>query len=111
MRKLPIKFRGRDKSGRWHYGDLIPNDWGTGKDFIREFSEGLQDYHSYEVEPESVAQFAGYDEGGNELYEGDIVIFDGVREWEIYIASGLTTPGADESTLIFVGSKLKEEKS
>ena len=66
-----IKFRGRDiETGEYVYGDLIQrND----KTLIHERGTIAAKY----VEPDSVAQFTdGYDEDGNEVYEGDIVEAD-----------------------------------
>lgn len=60
--KRPIKFRGRDIDGKFHYGDLIHL---KGKLVI------FNDKESVTVD--SIAQLVGYDKDGREVYEGDIV--------------------------------------
>ncbi|MBR2734448.1 MAG: hypothetical protein IKG61_01370 [Selenomonadaceae bacterium] len=58
----PIKFRGRDKNGKFRYGDFNDIDLGT------IFAD---------VDEDSIAQFVGYDANGNEVYEGDTIEFNG----------------------------------
>ena len=58
-----IKFRGKSK-----YSDkIIFGDFSHGKENVF-----IDDEVVY---PESVAQLVGYDEDGNEIYEGDTVIY------------------------------------
>ena len=56
-----IKFRGRDDTGYPHYGDLTHE----GKNiFVDDVC----------VDPDSVAQFVGYDQNGDEIYSDDRII-------------------------------------
>lgn len=69
-----IKFRARaisDSCGvsvdKIVHGDLF-HEWNK----VSIFDE--DDGDIYEVDPESVAQFVGYDKTGREVYEGDVLI-------------------------------------
>ena len=59
MRK--IKFRGLDNKGRFHYGDYRKRH--DGNEYIFDGEKLWQ--------VESVAQLAGYDANGREVYEAD----------------------------------------
>lgn len=61
----PIKFRGRDLVGKMRFGHYATTG---GYPYI------IEDVVWFEVEPDSVAQFVGYDCNGREVYEGDIII-------------------------------------
>lgn len=61
-----IKFRGRIKSGKFVYGDLIHKDESVS---IRT----NKSYRYYEVDPESISQLVGRDCDGAEIYEGDLL--------------------------------------
>lgn len=65
----PIKFRGRDKNGKFRYGDFNDIDLGT------IFAD---------VDEDSIAQFVGYDRDGNEVYEGDKILIDDAGEDEFF---------------------------
>ena len=68
----PIKFRGRCiGNGTFVYGDLMHN-----------FDDVYVNY--WQVDPESVAQFVGYDKTGNEVYEGDKILIDDAGEDEFF---------------------------
>ena len=56
----PIKFRGKTFDDKLVYGDLIHVDENIFIDITP-------------VKPESVAQLVGYDDDGNEVYEGDLL--------------------------------------
>lgn len=72
---IPIKFRAKEIiKGEYVYGDLIH----CGDDVcIREHTTVdmfLTHEGDTKVDPGSVAQLLGYDVGGNEIYEGDLLI-------------------------------------
>ena len=54
----PIKFRGRNDSGKFVYGDLT-------------HVANMVSIGGWHVDPDSIAQLVGYDKDGNEVYEGD----------------------------------------
>lgn len=72
---INVKFRGKDKTGKWNYGDLAHGK--TGKVFIRYWhGEGpLKLYRSIEVDPETVGFSAGTrDKHGKPVFTGDYVL-------------------------------------
>lgn len=72
---INFKFRGKDKTGKWNYGDLAHGK--TGKVFIRYWhGEGpLKLYRSIEVDPETVGFSAGTrDKHGKPVFTGDYVL-------------------------------------
>lgn len=61
------EFRGMDKLGKWHYGDLIHMSDSTMS--IRDIADD-----TYVVDPESVGEYTGHtDTRGVRVYEGDIM--------------------------------------
>lgn len=67
-----IKFRGKDKRGRWHYGWYWENS--RGDCFIKEKRDKAAASEDFEVLPETVGQFTGLkDRKGLDIYEQDII--------------------------------------
>ena len=65
MRK--IKFRGKDKAGEWHYGDLLHHDHDV---LIIVDEQGKQ----HKIINETLGQFTGLqDDSKTDIYEGDII--------------------------------------
>ncbi len=89
-----IKFRGRDKTGKWHYGYLltmhspdrlfIMDKWHSigGEATIKDelFMSTV------EIDPETAGQFIGrLDKNGKEVFEGDLIRYgDSIYEVKYY---------------------------
>ena len=82
-----ILFRGkRTDNGEWVYGDLIQN---VDCLKIREQEKSIKNIaKSYEVDLETVGQFTGLlDENGKKIFEGDIIRYAELYEYNCYIES------------------------
>ena len=76
MQGVPIKFRGKDKqNGMVIYGEYLTM-------FVPylHFVDELDEHHNIEVEPDSISQLCGYDSAGNEVYEGDVVYSENMKD-------------------------------
>ena len=69
-----IKFRGKDKVGEWHYGDLLHHDHDV---LIIVDDAGKQ----HKIINETLGQFTGLqDDSKIDIYEGDIICSNQI-EW------------------------------
>ena len=99
-----IKFRGRcidnhlPDTGKMVYGSLIAYEDNASSLHYFICSQGQEPFHvDYPVDPDSIAQFVGFDCDGNEVYEGDELVGANGFEFKARFVGNLTD-----------GDKLKE---
>ena len=96
MLNVPIKFRGVSiKDGRTVYGDLIQSEY-RGAVICEIRAQDKHGYPRYETVRDSIAQLVGYDDNGNEVYEGDIVYFNsGENNLSFRVSAGTLLSACD----------------
>lgn len=80
------------EDGEWVVGHLYCD---VGKWMIRQFEFDRADYVSYEVNPETVCQYTGWnDSSGNKIWENDVVEFSENERYLIWYSREMSMPTA-----------------
>lgn len=105
-----IKFRGKDKQGRWWKGDLRHTMMELGKPHCRIVNvdkddyDRLQEIWSDPIQEDTIGQFTGfYNRKRQEIYEGDIITYLNHRiDGTGFIEQGKVEWRQEEGCYVFV---------
>ena len=103
-----IKFRGKDRTGKWLYGGYV--EFAGSPRIIYEAADGpLRALCPVRVIPSTVGQFTGLrDANGTEIYEGDIVRAASGTIYEVIFEQGAYRVKGKKSKLLLVEGRFYE---